>query len=44
MADQSNFRLILLTHNFDFFRTLESRAVVGYNRCFMAQKGEEGSS
>jgi hypothetical protein len=40
MAEQPNFRLILLTHNFDFFRTLESRAVVGYDRCFMAQKGE----
>jgi hypothetical protein len=40
MSEQSNFRLILLTHNFDFFRTLESRAVVGYDCCFMAQKGE----
>jgi len=40
MSEEPNFRLILLTHNFDFFRTLESRAVVGYDRCFMAQKGE----
>ena len=40
MADHANFKLILLTHNFDFFRTLLSRSVVGYNRCFMAQKGE----
>lgn len=40
MSEQSNFRLVLLTHNFDFFRTLESRSVVGYDRCFMAQKGE----
>lgn len=40
MSEQPNFRLILLTHNFDFFRTLESRSVVGYNRCLMAQKGE----
>jgi hypothetical protein len=40
MAEQPSFRLILLTHNFDFFRTIESRAVVGYDRCFMAQKGE----
>lgn len=40
MTEQSNFRLILLTHNFDFFRTLESRGVVRYSRCFMAQKGE----
>lgn len=40
MADHTNFKLILLTHNFDFFRTLVSRGVAGYNRCFMAQKGE----
>ena len=38
MAEQSNFKIILLTHNFDFFRTLLSRRVVGYKRCFMAQK------
>jgi ABC-type Mn2+/Zn2+ transport system ATPase subunit len=40
MADHTNFKLVLLTHNFDFFRTLVSRGVVGYNQCFMAQKGE----
>jgi energy-coupling factor transporter ATP-binding protein EcfA2 len=39
MADHANFKLVLLTHNFDFFRTLVSRGVVGYNQCFMAQKG-----
>lgn len=40
MAEHADFKLILLTHNFDFFRTLLSRGVVSYNRCFMAQKGE----
>ena len=40
MADHADFKLLLLTHNFDFFRTLVSRGVVGYDRCFMAQKGE----
>lgn len=40
MADHTDFKLVLLTHNFDFFRTLVSRGVVGYDRCFMAQKGE----
>ena len=40
MADQTSFKLVLLTHNFDFFRTLNSRRVVSYDRCFMAQKGE----
>ena len=39
MAEHTDFKLVLLTHNFDFFRTLLSRGVVGYNRCFMAQKG-----
>lgn len=40
MAEHADFKLILLTHNFDFFRTLLSRGVVSYKRCFMAQKGE----
>jgi hypothetical protein len=40
MADHSNFKLVLLTHNFDFYRTLRSRGVVGYKRCFMAQKND----
>lgn len=40
MAEHTDFKLVLLTHNFDFFRTLVSRGVVGYNRCFMAQKGQ----
>lgn len=42
MSQESNFKLILLTHNFDFFRTLESRSVVRYDQCFMAQKGDNG--
>lgn len=41
MADHPKFKLILLTHNFDFFRTLLSRQVVGYNKCFMAQRGDD---
>lgn len=41
MADYTDFKLVLLTHNFDFFRALVSRGVVGYNRCFMAQKSEK---
>jgi len=31
------FRQVILTHNFDFFRTLESR-FVGYPGCLMASK------
>ncbi|MCE3556209.1 AAA family ATPase [Pseudonocardia sp. RS11V-5] len=44
MADQENFRMIVLTHNFDFFRTLQSRGVVKYKNCLMAQKSEGGVS
>lgn len=42
MAAQSNFRLVILTHNFDFFRTIESRGVVGYGNCLMAQRNDDG--
>ncbi|KTS65027.1 phage infection protein [Microbacterium testaceum] len=41
IADVDNFRLVVLTHNFDFYRTLESR-FVPYNQCLMAQKSEDG--
>ena len=35
------FKLIIMTHNFDFFRTLESR-FVRYSHCFMATKASTG--
>ena len=35
------FKQIIMTHNFDFFRTLESR-FVNYNNCFMATKSSTG--
>lgn len=41
IAEVENFRLIVLTHNFDFYRTLESR-FVPYSQCLMSQKTEEG--
>lgn len=41
MAEFEKFKMIILTHNFDFFRTLVSRNVVSYKRCFMAQKETE---
>lgn len=41
MSEYGNFRLILLTHNFDFFRTLNSRGVVHRKQCFMAQKSKD---
>lgn len=39
IAEDEKFRQVILTHNFDFFRTIQSR-FVNYNSCFMvARKG-----
>ena len=34
-------KIIIMTHNFDFFRTVESR-FVGYSNCLMATRGQNG--
>ena len=39
ISDNSPFKLIIMTHNFDFFRTLESR-LVNYKKCLTATKNE----
>ena len=36
------FKQIILTHNFDFFRTINSRGVVCYSHCLMAIKSSAG--
>ena len=41
ISDGPVFKQIMLTHNFDFFRTVSSR-FVGYSRCLMATKTETG--
>jgi hypothetical protein len=41
ISEHAHFRQIILTHNFDFFRTINSR-FVGYNQCFMAFKTSNG--
>jgi hypothetical protein len=41
IADVSHFRQIILTHNFDFFRTISGRFVHHAN-CFMAFKTDKG--
>jgi hypothetical protein len=41
IADDVCFRQILLTHNFDFFRTVNSR-FVRYSHCLMAQRSATG--
>lgn len=41
IAEDSHFRQLILTHNFDFFRTVNSR-FVSYAQCFMASKTSTG--
>jgi hypothetical protein len=41
IAEEPNFKEILLTHNFDFFRTVQSR-FVSYACCLMASKSSNG--
>lgn len=41
MEQEENFRLVILTHNFDFLRTIYGRGVVGWGHCFMAEKSPE---
>lgn len=42
MREHSSFRMILLTHNFDFFRTVASRSVAHRESCWMAQRDDSG--
>ena len=41
ISENGLFKLLIMTHNFDFFRTLNSR-FVPYKRCLMASKNERG--
>ena len=43
ISEHDNFKQLILTHNFDFFRTIESR-FVEYKSCFFAHRNEEGIS
>ena len=36
------FKLIIMSHNFDFFRTIESRRIASYKNCLMASKNGDG--
>lgn len=38
IAEVDIFYQIILTHNFDFFRTIDSRGIVNYNDCRLAYK------
>lgn len=41
IAEEQHFRQIILTHNFDFFRTINSR-FVPYSNCLMVQRTADG--
>ncbi|UJB33472.1 hypothetical protein [Chromobacterium sp. Beijing] len=42
LSEDPCFKLLILTHNFDFYRTIESRKLVQRNNCFMVSKTEQG--
>lgn len=44
ISQDPTFRQIILTHNFDFYRTIHSRGLVNYPDCYMASKGKAGLS
>ena len=41
ISENKNFLQLILTHNFDFFRTVQSR-FVNYGSCFLAKRNEDG--
>ena len=43
ISENGLFKMLIMTHNFDFFRTVESR-FVGYANCLMGTKNENGVS
>lgn len=42
LSDNKMIDLLILTHNFDFYRTVSSRLDIKYNMCFIAQKEADG--
>jgi len=42
LAEHQHFKLLILTHNFDFYRTIESRHLVQRKNCFMVSKTTAG--
>lgn len=42
LAEDPCFKQLILTHNFDFYRTIESRKLVQRQNCFMVSKTADG--
>ncbi|CAG0985249.1 hypothetical protein METP3_02315 [Methanosarcinales archaeon] len=41
ISKEGIFHSIILTHNFDFYRTLENRHIVKYKNCYMVKKSDK---
>lgn len=41
MSEIDKFFMFILTHNFDFYRTIQSRGIVPYNQCLIALKNDD---
>jgi hypothetical protein len=42
MSEIEKFFMFILTHNFDFYRTIQSRGIVPYSQCLIALKNNNG--
>lgn len=42
ISEFDKFYMIILTHNFDFYRTIESRGISNYSQCLIAMKNDDG--
>jgi len=42
MSEIEKFFMFILTHNFDFYRTIQSRGIVPYSQCLIALKNDDG--
>lgn len=42
ISEDDTFFQIILTHNFDFFRTISSRGIVSYGQCLISAKNDTG--
>lgn len=42
LSEDPRFKLLILTHNFDFYRTIQSRGLVQRSNCYMVSRTAEG--
>jgi hypothetical protein len=43
LASNNKIDILILTHNFDFYRTISSRLGIGHDMCFVAQRNANGN-